>query len=197
MKALIGLGNPGKQYRFTRHNAGFLVVERLAEGSGAGWRSARFNGVVAQWHEGNEVVVAGMPHTYMNLSGDFVAGLMHYYKIETADLLVIHDEMDLPLGRLRVARGGSGAGHRGIESVLQSLGTPAFARLRIGVGKPEVREATVGHVLSTFGGDESALFARMVALAAEASTCFVRDGLQEAMNRFNGTREAGEKAGND
>ncbi|MBM4352827.1 MAG: aminoacyl-tRNA hydrolase [Deltaproteobacteria bacterium] len=193
MKALIGLGNPGKQYRQTRHNAGFLVVERLAEQARSFWRSTRYNGVMAQWREGSESVVAGMPHTYMNLSGDFVAGLLHYYKVLPADLLVIHDEMDLPLGRLRLARGGSGAGHRGIESVLRSLGSETFARLRIGVGKPDAKRETVEHVLSPFCGDEAELFSRMVAVGAEAVACWVREGLQEAMNRFNGTREGGEK----
>jgi PTH1 family peptidyl-tRNA hydrolase len=189
MKALVGLGNPGKQYRTTRHNAGFLVVERMAERAGAGWRAARLNGVVAQWREGDEAVVAGMPHTYMNLSGDFVAGLLHYYKIEVSDLLVIHDEMDLPLGRLRLARGGSGAGHRGVESVLQSLGTPAFARLRVGVGKPEDKGHVVSHVLSGFGGADGGLFDKVIGLASDASGCWVREGLQAAMNRFNGVRE--------
>ncbi len=191
MKALVGLGNPGKQYRTTRHNAGFLVLERMAEKAGAGFRAARLNGVVAQWREGQESVVAGMPHTYMNLSGDFVAGLLHYYKVEPADLLIIHDEMDLPLGRLRLARAGSGAGHRGVESILLSLGTPSFARLRVGVGKPEGKDQVVSHVLSGFGGSDGALFDRMVGLAADAAWCWLREGLQTAMNRYNGVREGG------
>jgi PTH1 family peptidyl-tRNA hydrolase len=186
MKAIVGLGNPGREYELTRHNAGFLVVDALLEESGGTWSTTRFNGLSARITVDRETVLLAKPMTYMNRSGHFISSLLHYFRVEVEDLLVVHDEMDLPTGRIRLTRGGGSAGHRGVDSTIEQLGSRGFARLRVGVGKPTSKEQVVGHVLSRIGGGEEAVFDQAVAHSAAAAKVWVGSGITEAMNRYNG-----------
>lgn len=190
MKLLAGLGNPGPQYRDTRHNAGFLVVDALA----SRWR------VEGQWREQQQAltvktVVAGTPvllvkpMTFMNLSGQAVAGLAGFFKIAPEDVLVIVDEVALPIGRLRARPDGSAGGHNGLKSVAQQLGTQAFPRLRIGVGRGNGRRDLADHVLGRFEPDEREIVEAAVLRAAEAVELFVTDGIERVMNAFNAANE--------
>ncbi len=190
MKAIIGLGNPGRDYEQTRHNAGFLVVDNLLDKFGGAWTSTRWTGVSARTQVYGTTVLAAKPLTYMNRSGHFVSSLLQYFRIDTADLLVIHDEMDLPTGRIRLARGGGSAGHRGVESIIEQLGSRDFGRLRVGVGKPDRKEQVVDHVLSRINGADGQLLSEAVSLSVEASAVWVEQGITEAMNRYNGTQLA-------
>lgn len=185
MKLICGLGNPGTEHARDRHNAGFLVVDRLAERLGIPLDATKFEARVGAGRLGNERLLLLEPETYMNLSGKAVAAAARFYKVPTADLLVIHDELDLPFGQLRLKSGGGTAGHRGLTSIVASLGEQGFARLRIGVGKPEAKEHTVGHVLSGFGPEERRALSELVDRAAEAAVGWVTLGVAEAMNRFN------------
>jgi len=185
VKLICGLGNPGPEHASDRHNAGFLVVDRLAERLGASIDAARFEGRVGSARLGEERVLLLEPGTHMNLSGRSVAAAARFYKVEPADLLVIHDELDLPFGRLQLKSGGGTAGHNGLKSIVASLGEDGFARLRIGVGKPEGKERTVGHVLSGFTAEERRELPELLDRAAEAALGWATLGVAEAMNRFN------------
>lgn len=185
MKLLAGLGNPGPQYRDTRHNAGFLVVDALARRREVdSWREA-FRALVARTTFSGEAVLLVKPLTFMNLSGESVAAVAGFYKIEPADLLVIVDEAALPLGRLRARREGSAGGHNGLKSIIQHLGTTAFPRLRIGVGRGEERRDLSDHVLGRFDASEREEISAAVLRAAEAAEMFVSDGIERVMNAFN------------
>jgi PTH1 family peptidyl-tRNA hydrolase len=195
MKLVVGLGNPGAEYRETRHNLGFEVADELARRWGVeSWREA-FEALTARAVRGGEAVMLAKPLTFMNLSGRAVAGVAGYYKVDVADLLVVTDDAVLPLGRLRARRGGSDGGHNGLRSVAQALGTQAFARLRIGVGRGEIqgpdghviaRPDMADHVLSRFRPEERETIAAAVGRAADASEMFVAEGIERVMNVFNG-----------
>jgi len=185
MKLVAGLGNPGPQYRETRHNVGFLVIDELARR----WR-------VDQWRELFEAITAktvvdsgpvllAKPMTYMNLSGQSVAGLAGFFKVEPADIFVISDDVALPLAKLRARRGGTDGGHNGLKSVVGSLGTNAFPRLRVGVGRGEGERELANHVLGRFASDERDLVSAAVLRAADATEMFLRDGIERVMNVFN------------
>lgn len=185
MKLLAGLGNPGSQYRDTRHNVGFLVVDELARRWRVeSWREA-FSALAAKVSFGDEAVVLAKPLTFMNLSGESVAALAGFYKIDPADVLVIVDEAALPLGRLRARREGSAGGHNGLRSIVQHLGTEAFPRLRIGVGRGDGRRDLSNHVLGRFDASEREEMSAAVLRAAEASEMFVTEGIERVMNAFN------------
>jgi PTH1 family peptidyl-tRNA hydrolase len=181
---VVGLGNPGREYAETRHNVGFMVAEELARRTGGSWRG-KFSGELA------EVRLEGMrlallrPQTFMNESGRSVAAAVRFFKVEPEDLLVVHDEVDLDPGRLQVRLGGGLAGHNGLRSVAQQVGSPDFARLRIGVGRPERGDPrpVADFVLSEFPPelDVGALVSR----AADAVESVAREGLEEAQNRYN------------
>jgi len=197
MKAIIGLGNPGREYEQTRHNAGFLVVDNLLHEFGGSWTSTRWTGLSARTQVCGSTVLAAKPMTYMNRSGHFVSSILQYFRIDTADLLVVHDEMDLPTGRIRLSRAGGSGGHKGVASIIEQLGSREFGRLRVGVGKPDRKEQVVGHVLSRIGGEDEQLFSDAVSLSVEASAVWVEHGVTEAMNRYNGTQLATESQGGD
>ncbi len=185
MKLLVGLGNPGPQYRETRHNIGFLVIDELARRWHVeSWREM-FKALVAKTMHGGEPTVLAKPLTFMNLSGQAVAGLAGFYKIDPADVLIIADEVALPLGRLRARRGGSDGGHNGLKSVSESLGTQAFPRLRIGVGRGDDRRDLADHVLGRFQPDERESVEAAVLRAVDAAEMFVVDGIERVMNAFN------------
>lgn len=185
MKLICGLGNPGAEHAGDRHNAGYLVVDRLGTRLGLALDTAKFDGRVGVGRLGAERVLLLKPETYMNLSGQALASAAHFYKVAPADMLVVHDELDLPFGRLQLKSGGGTAGHNGLSSILSSLGEDSFARLRIGVGKPEGKERTVGHVLSGFSKEERAQLPELLERAADAAVAWATLPLSLAMTRFN------------
>jgi len=191
MKLIVGLGNPGAKYDGTRHNVGFAAVDLLARRHGAAWATAPrgIEALVARWR-GEDTVLA-KPLTFMNLSGAAVVGLLQFYKIDVPDLLVIVDEVQLETGRLKVNPDGSAGGHNGLKSVIGSLGTVQFPRLRIGVGRGDSRRDLADHVLARFEADERTVIEEAIAHAADAAEAFVTDGLPVAMNRYNRKQEAG------
>ena len=185
MKAIVGLGNPGSQYRGTRHNVGFDVVDELARRGSIGFESAPAEALIAKWRRPEGVVLLVKPLTFMNLSGQAVGELARYFKIDVADLIVIVDEVHLPLGKLRARKRGSAGGHNGLKSVIAHLGDE-FSRLRVGVGRGGDQRNLADHVLSRFEKDETAEVERMTARAADAAEMFIASGIEAVMNAFNG-----------
>jgi PTH1 family peptidyl-tRNA hydrolase len=184
-KLVVGLGNPGSKYEGTRHNVGFEVVDRLAEG-GAGARFARkFDGLVAEAEIDFRRVLLLKPETFMNLSGRAVVQALRFYKLEPADLLVVCDDLSLPLGRLRLRGAGSDGGQKGLRDIIAALGTDAIARLRIGIGDRGPVDAA-DFVLGRFRGAERPVIDDALILAAQAVAVWTTQGLPAAMNRFNG-----------
>jgi peptidyl-tRNA hydrolase, PTH1 family len=190
LKLIVGLGNPGRKYEGTRHNVGFDVVDRLAKEHHADWESAPrgIEALVARWRAA-EVVLA-KPLTFMNLSGGAIVGLLQFYKVELGDLLVVVDDVNLELGRLRTRANGSAGGHNGLKSAIEQLGTEEFARMRIGVGRGDAQRDLADHVLARFDRDERENVEATVARAAEAVELFVAEGIGQVMNRFNRKEDA-------
>jgi peptidyl-tRNA hydrolase, PTH1 family len=185
VKLVVGLGNPGRRYHDTRHNIGFAVADELARRSQAVFEHGRANALTARIGLGVASVLLVKPLTMMNLSGEAVQGLAHFYRVEPLDILVVADDVNLPLGRLRLRAGGSAGGHNGFKSIIGLLGTEEFPRLRIGVGRGDVRRELADHVLARFDADESAAVEESVARAADAVECFTAEGIEVAMNRYN------------
>jgi PTH1 family peptidyl-tRNA hydrolase len=183
MKLLVGLGNPGRKYAGTRHNVGFDVVDTLAARHRVEWESAPADALIAKWRAAGALIVK--PLTFMNLSGYAVGDLLRYFKVELSDLLVIVDEAQLELGRLRTRGSGSAGGHNGLKSLIEQLGTEEFARMRLGVGRGDARRDLADHVLATFDKDEQPVVTEAIARAADAAEVFVSEGLGPMMNRFN------------
>jgi len=185
MKLVAGLGNPGSKYDGTRHNVGFAAVDLLATRHGLQWEAAPrgIEALVANWRLGGAILAK--PLTFMNLSGGAIVGLLQFYKIELADQLVIVDEAQLETGRLRIRPEGSAGGHNGLKSLIASLGTNVFPRLRIGVGRGDARRDLADHVLARFEPDERSLIDEAIGRAADAAELFIADGVSAAMNRFN------------
>jgi PTH1 family peptidyl-tRNA hydrolase len=182
MKAIIGLGNPGPEYKGTRHNLGFEVVEELARRWNAklkGWKSSANLAVVR-----DRGALVAEPTTFMNASGDAVWKIVDYHDIQTPDVLIVVDEIQLPVGRIRLRRSGSAGGHNGLKSVIQHLGD-GFPRLRIGVGRGDPRWDLADHVLSRFAAGERQTVEETIGRAADAAELFVAEGIESAMNRFN------------
>ena len=185
MKIVVGLGNPGAEYANTPHSIGFEVVDAIAASIGASWEFKKsFNALLAKGAFAGFPVTLAKPQTYMHLSGNSVAPLVKYSNAKPADLLVIQDDIDLPVGRLRVRSGGTCGGHNGIRSVMERLGTQAFARLKIGVGKD--RDDVVGHVLGKFDSATRSTMDKVVAAAAKAAADILAQGPERAMNEWNG-----------
>ncbi len=184
---IAGLGNPGSEYARTRHNAGFLALEALAEAWRLEWKeSGRFESMLARTVRGGKTVWLARPLTYMNLSGRAVGALVRFYRVPVEQVLVVVDDADLPLGAVRMRPDGSSGGHHGLESVENQLGR-GYARLRLGIGRRDraAREIT-GHVLGRFTPDEERVVDRVLAHAVAQMTCWLEDGIQKAMARFNG-----------
>jgi PTH1 family peptidyl-tRNA hydrolase len=192
MKLVIGLGNPGRQYAGTRHNVGFDVIDYLASGPGVGPTKAAFQSEVAEFTEGGEKVLLVKPQTYMNLSGRAVRAVADFYKLAPADLLVVCDDFNLPLGKLRVRTKGSHGGQNGLRNIQEQLGTDEYARMRVGVGQPGSGDA-VDHVLSRFKPGERAVVEDAVAAAAAGVLVWLRQGTEACMNRVNGPGDDGGK----
>jgi len=185
VKAIVGLGNPGPQYKGTRHNVGFDVVDELARRAAIHFESAPADALIAKWRQPDGPVLLIKPLTFMNLSGQAVGELARYFKIEIVDLLIVVDEVHLPLGKLRARQRGSAGGHNGLKSIIAHLGD-AFARLRVGVGRGGEQRNLADHVLSKFERDEAGEVERMTARAADAAEMFITSGIEAVMNAFNG-----------
>ena len=186
MKIVAGLGNPGGQYRGTRHNVGFEVVDLLASRHGVVFESAPADALQAKWRTNGEAVLLAKPLTFMNLSGPAIAELARYYRVSLADLLIVADDVNLPLGRLRLRPGGTEGGHNGLRSVADALGTVEYPRLRIGVGRGDARRDLADHVLARFEPDEHEAITAAIARAADAAEMWLDRGIEDVMNVFNG-----------
>ena len=186
---IVGLGNPGKKYARTRHNAGFLVLEQLADKWRAAWSDEKkFRARLARVETESWRALLCQPRTFMNASGEAVAAVGQFYRVPASRTLIAVDDADLPFGEIRLRASGSSGGHHGLESVEQHLATRAYPRLRIGIGRAEsaVREIT-GHVLSQFTMDEARLLENVLQRASDQIECWLREGIVKAMNQFNGT----------
>ena len=183
---VVGLGNPGPDYAQTRHNVGFRVVELLAARAGGGrFSKHRSNADVLEGRLAGRKAVLAKPRTYMNVSGGPVAGLARYFSVEAADLVVVHDDLDLAFGVVRLKRGGGEGGHNGLRSISQSLGTRDYLRVRFGIGRPPGRQDPADFVLKRFSGAEAKELEFAVDLAADATEALLSDGLEPAQNRFH------------
>ncbi len=182
---VAGLGNPGPAYARTRHNVGFAVVERLAADGSAGFSPGVCESQVAAVRLSSTPVLLLKPQTFMNRSGAAVTGWLSRLGLPPARLLVVHDDLDLAVGRLRIVTAAGAGGHRGVDSIQASLGTAEFPRIRIGVGRPEAGEDAADRVLADVAPEETALLADAVARAAEAVRCLILEGAAPAMNRYN------------
>ena len=188
MKIFVGLGNPTAEYAATKHNVGFMLADSLADKLGASTWRERFNALVAETFLDGEKILLVKPQTFMNLSGEAVAPLMNFYKLDAADLTVAHDDMDLPLGMIRLRPKGSGGGHRGVASIIQHIGSQNFPRVRIGVGRPPANWTVNHHVLSPFTAEDADKISAALDELVPAVICIFREGIDNAMNKFNPKR---------
>jgi len=184
VKLIVGLGNPGPAYADTRHNVGFDIVDRFAKRLGVHWNGEKFHGWFTTGDAGDQRVGLLKPMTYVNRSGRSVQAAVAFYKLEPSDLLVISDDLALPVGRLRMRAEGSSGGHNGLQDVIDRLGTDQWSRLRIGIGIPVGDPAH--YVLSRFDGAEEEIMGRARPFAVEAVACWIENGVQLTMTRFNG-----------
>ncbi|HSA30699.1 MAG TPA: aminoacyl-tRNA hydrolase [Candidatus Omnitrophota bacterium] len=186
-KLIAGLGNPGAEYEWTRHNLGFLVVSRFVEDAKASFSSSRCcRGLEAQFRLGEVKVVVLMPMTYMNLSGQAVAGALSYYKVEPAESLVVCDDFSLEFGQLRLRSKGSDGGHNGLKSIIENLGTQDFMRLRLGVGNPPSRQDPADYVLSAFSAEERRELDAIISEASDCCRAWVEEtDIEKVMSQFN------------
>lgn len=195
MKLVVGLGNPGPAYERTRHNVGFRVVDKLAEKLGWKWTERRARALLASGTLGSEKVILVKPLTFMNLSGEAVGELVRWYKAQSEDVLVVYDELDLPVGKIRLRPRGSAAGHNGLDDIIAHLHTNAFPRLRIGIGHPKhSRMSGKDHVLGVPPLDEHVLLERAEDRAVEAIEMWISQGITATMNAVNADPEAEQKA---
>ena len=185
MKIIVGLGNPGERYQHTRHNVGFRCIDLLARRWGINLKERRAKAVLGRGRHLDRDVVLAKPRTFMNNSGEGVVYLMTRFGVKPSDIVVIYDEMDLPLGRMRIRPGGSPAGHNGIRSIISELRTPEFPRIRVGIGHPGLQGGQVSHVLNRFSEEEAPEISGVVKRVAEAVDCLLEENITVAMNRFN------------
>ncbi len=183
---IVGLGNPGREYRDTRHNIGFMVIDRLCKVMGISLTRVQSKALMGIGVLEGKKIVVGKPQTFMNLSGQSVSGLIRFYKTPLDQLMVAHDDLDLPLGTVRLRPGGGSAGQKGMASIIQQLGTQDFARLRMGIGRPPGRMDPAAFVLQKFTADEMVLVDQVLDRAVAAVRTFVTQGLDAAMNQHNG-----------
>jgi len=182
---VFGLGNPGREYKGHRHNAGFRCVERLASRHGIAITRKRFKALVGEGTVAEHKAVLLKPQTFMNDSGLSVAPASHWFKVPASRIIVMYDDLDLPLGKVRVRPGGSSGGHHGIESIIRELGDSEFTRVRVGIGRPE-RGDPIDYVLSRFSPEQEPVIDEACALAVEAVECILAQGIKAAMNAYNG-----------
>lgn len=184
VKLIAGLGNPGPKYQWTRHNAGFMVLDRFADHTGIPCGRKAFSGICGEGGYRGERLVLLKPQTFMNLSGRSVAEALRFYKLSLADLTVIHDDLDIPFGRIRLKEGGGHGGHNGLRSIMQELGGGGFRRVRVGVGRPD-RGECADYVLSPFSREEQTSFWRVLDGAVELLDFLLREGVPKTMSLYN------------
>jgi PTH1 family peptidyl-tRNA hydrolase len=182
---IVGLGNSGPDYKQNRHNVGFMVMDYLAKGLDTKFGKMQSNALVAQFGTAEHRLILAKPRTFMNNSGSAVGPLLHFYKAPQEKLLVVYDDVDLPFETLRLRGEGGSAGHNGMKSIIERLGSDAFPRMRIGVGRPKGRMSTPNHVLQDFSRDEQDILPFVLRRAAEAIEMFIHEGLTAAMNKYN------------
>ena len=193
MKLIVGLGNPGQVYAHNRHNIGFICLKHLARTQGIKLDKKQGKARIGRGEVAGTEVVLARPQTYMNLSGESVVLLVRKFNIKLGDLLVIHDDLDLPLGKIRISRGSSSGGHNGASSIIYSLGSQDFSRLRVGIGRPAPagghsqigEDDIVRYVLNDFTGEEKMVITPVIPMVSEAALCFLSEGISQAMNRYN------------
>lgn len=186
---LIGLGNPGREYRDNRHNVGFMLIDRLIVRLNARGMKVQSKAIVTSATYEERKLILAKPQTYMNLSGQSAQGLLNFYKIPMENMLIAHDDLDIPFGTIRIRPGGGPGGQKGMASTIERLGTKDFPRLRIGIGRPPGRMDPAAYVLQDFSRDEMKMLSEVVDRAAEAALTFVVEGLNKAMNKYNGSVE--------
>ena len=187
---IIGLGNPGREYKDNRHNFGFMLIDRLIVRLNARGMKVQSKAIVTTATYDEHKLILAKPQTYMNLSGQSAQGLLHFYKLPVENMLVAHDDLDIPFGTIRVRPGGGPGGQRGMASTIEQLGTKDFPRLRLGIGRPPGRMDPAAYVLQSFSRDEMKVLSEIIDRAADAALTFVTDGLNKAMNKYNGSIES-------
>lgn len=193
LRVIVGLGNPGAEYVRTRHNAGFLVLDRLAGTRRIDWKGERrFQALTTRFGDAGANVLLCKPQTFMNASGESVAALTAFYRVAVEGCLVVVDDADLAFGQIRMRPSGSSGGHHGLESIEAHLGTREFPRLRVGIGRRDSAREIAGHVLGNFSEAEMELLGRVLTQAVSQVECWLREGIQKAMNQFNGAVEGPE-----
>ena len=185
MKIVVGLGNPGSKYRGTRHNIGFLFIDQLARQQGIVLDRHQCDALIGQGRSNETPLLLAKPQTFMNRSGVAVAALLQEHGATAADLVVVYDDLDLPLGRIRIRINGSAGGHRGVSSIIEHLGAVPFCRIRLGIGRPPEGVAAIDYVLAPFGEAERADLYRVIDRATEALCCLIHQGAQAAMGVYN------------
>lgn len=185
MKLIVGLGNPGPHYELTRHNVGFMVADLVADLLNADFKLSKHRALVAESRLNGEKIVLAKPQTFMNLSGEAVLALLNWYKLSPQDVIVIYDDLDLAVGRLRIREKGSSGGQKGMSNIIALLGTDEITRIRIGIGRPPEGWKTVDYVLSTFTDAEWKILEELLPKAAEAALLVAKGRLIEAMNKYN------------
>lgn len=185
MKIIAGLGNPGTEYAQTKHNVGFMLVDALAEHLNApAWKEDFFS-AITEVRIGGEKVFLVKPLTYMNNSGEALGPMLSYYKVDVDDLVVVHDDMDIPAGTVRIRKKGGSGGHNGIKSILTHVGSEDFARVRIGIGRPPAGWTVINHVLAPFSSEDAPKIRAAIDYLLPAAECIVTDGVDLAMNKYN------------
>jgi len=187
---LIGLGNPGREYRDSRHNVGFMLVDRIAIRLDARGMKVQSKAIVTTAMYEDRKLILAKPQTYMNLSGQSVQGLIHFYKLPLANVLIAYDDLDIPFGTIRIRPGGGPGGQRGMASTIEHIGTNDFPRLRIGIGRPPGKMDPAAYILQDFTRAEMKILSEILDRAADAALEFVLNGLDKAMNKYNGSVES-------
>ena len=185
MYVVVGLGNPGKQYENTRHNVGFNIIDILADEYGISVNKMKYKALIGEGRVGTEKVVLVKPVTYMNLSGESLAEIYNFYKVDTSNIVVIYDDIDLDVGKIRIRKKGSSGGHNGMKSIIQMIGTEEFPRIRIGIGRPAHSGDEINHVIGAIPEDEIPLLDKGIEKAKDAVIEILKNGVDIAMNKFN------------
>jgi peptidyl-tRNA hydrolase, PTH1 family len=183
---IAGFGNPGREYRNTRHNVGFKVIDSLVSEFNTKLTKVQFKAMIGSVELDNAHIILAKPQTFMNLSGQAVASLIRFYKIPLDHVIVAHDDIDLPLGTIRIRPGGGSGGQKGLASTIEKLGTQDFPRMRIGIGRPSGSQEAAGYVLQEFSSADAKVLIDVLPTAVQAMRTFISDGLEAAMTRFNG-----------
>jgi PTH1 family peptidyl-tRNA hydrolase len=185
MKIIIGLGNPDNKYEHSRHNAGAICVEYISKITGIKLSEQKELALIGKGYIDNETVILAKSKSYMNNSGDTVRYLCNRFGADVVDLVIIYDDMDLSLGTIRIRKGGTHGGHKGIESIINSLGTSNIPRLRVGIGRPLSEDGTINHVLGTFGKEEQLLLTETCKIVNKATLDIIKHGINQSMNNYN------------